>query len=321
VERCWDADPEKRPTFEGIINEMNANIVVDCAVFSGKGRKFWKLCYYNSEELQEEVSWQSFLDNFCLYFAENGTVLKPNDPAYKCLRQVFCVNDLVTLGGFGRMLGFFTPLEKGEWLSQLQSIFREPWFWGDTSREIACQKLAPEQRGTFLVRYASEDSYFTISYVALNQQNKKEIFHTRVVHNYASTHFVIPTSRAGSRTCSSLQEVVFALKEGTSHLVHKSCPGGPYCSFFQENNLDSGYGYVGGYQVADVQPDFEESDEFSDEAITGNLKESQQVFPKHLMKNNSGRAPPPVSGLSLTPPGGKTIPASMNNANSPKGHK
>jgi hypothetical protein len=53
--------------------------------------------------------------------------------------------------------------------------------------KVACQKLAAEQRGAFLVRYASEDSYFTISYVASNAHDKREIFHTRVVHNVRPT--------------------------------------------------------------------------------------------------------------------------------------
>lgn len=144
-------------------------MLVDCAVFSSKGRKLWKTCFSSGSELRESVTFAEFLDCFCRYFTEDGQVPPPIMPSFKCLRQIFCEGEIVTLPHFGRMLGFFGPLEKGVWLEDLMNVMKEPWFWGDTSREIACQKLAAEPRGTFLVRYASEDSFFTISYVALNQ--------------------------------------------------------------------------------------------------------------------------------------------------------
>jgi hypothetical protein len=34
------------------------------------------------------------------------------------------------------MLGFFGRLEKAVWLEQTVGVFRQPWFWGDTSREV-----------------------------------------------------------------------------------------------------------------------------------------------------------------------------------------
>lgn len=181
------------------------------------------------------------------------------------------------------MLGFFCPLEKSEWIRTVMGLFREPWFWGGTNREVACQQLASQPRGTFLIRYASEDSYYTISYVASNAAGKKEIFHTRILHHYGSNHYQLPTTRNGSRTCSSLQEVVFALSsEGPNKvsmmmmvvvvvvfffscvsslcivhqgLINSPCQNGPFVSFFSESSVDSGYGFVGGYQAADVYGD------------------------------------------------------------------
>jgi len=303
-QQCWDQDPCKRPTFEQIIVLLNTQVLVDCAVFSGKGRKLWKTCFVVGEELREAAPFAEFLECFCRYFTDDGVVPKGSEASYKCLRDIFCGTngqgqEEVRLATFGRMLGFFGPLEKGLWLRGVLETFREPWFWGETSREVACQKLAAEPRGTFLVRYASEDSYFTISYVALNQQGKKEIFHTRVVHTYASTNYIIPTTRAGSRTCASLAEVVQALRDGTSQLMHKPCPGGPYATFFAETSVDSGYGYQGGYQAADVEADFAEEDR-GPVSITGSLKESSVAFPRHLVLPNNSDSPMPTKK-----PGGK----------------
>ena len=146
------------------------------------------------------------------------------------------------------------------------------------------------------MRYASEDSYFTISYVALNAASKKELYHTRVVHHYASTQYVLPTTRSGSRTCASLQEVIYALREGASSLVSRACPGGPFLSFFQENSLDSGYGFAGsGYTAADVAEDSDLLSDEDEEAIS-NLKESTVRFPSHLVGGGGG-------GRGAAPPG------------------
>jgi hypothetical protein len=196
-QQCWDQDPAKRPSFEQIIVTLNTQVLVDCAVFSSKGRKLWKTCFVAGEELREAAPFAEFLECFCRYFTDDGAVPLPAEAAYRVLRDIFCGRDgqgqeEVRLASYGRMLGFFGPLDKvrvvvvvalsfphsllslqGSWLRGVLETFREPWFWGETSREVACQKLAAEARGTFLVRYASEDSYFTISYVALNQHGKK----------------------------------------------------------------------------------------------------------------------------------------------------
>lgn len=194
---CWDADPEKRPTFIAILSEFNVNVLVDAAIFDRKARKFWKLCFVKgekgAEELKDECTWPEFVKVFSEYFSAERHPYRPTDAAYKVLREIFAVDEKVKLRHFGRMLGFFGPLEKGTWMQGVLQVFCEPWFWGDTGREVACQKLSSEPRGTFLIRYASEDSYFTISYVASNQAGKKEIFHTRILHNYGSNHFELPT--------------------------------------------------------------------------------------------------------------------------------
>lgn len=38
---CWDPDPNKRPSFKEIIDQLD-NVIVDCAVRDEDGRNFWK---------------------------------------------------------------------------------------------------------------------------------------------------------------------------------------------------------------------------------------------------------------------------------------
>jgi hypothetical protein len=44
IQRCWDPDPNKRPPFTEIINELDF-IIVDCAISDPLGREFWKTSF------------------------------------------------------------------------------------------------------------------------------------------------------------------------------------------------------------------------------------------------------------------------------------
>jgi hypothetical protein len=70
------------------------------------------------------------------------------------------------------------------------------------------------------------------------------------------------------------------VKEGTSHMVNKACPGGPYTSFFHDSS-DSGY-EVGntGYRLADVDVD---PDEIGSLAAQGSLKDSNANVFRHRL--------------------------------------
>ncbi len=309
-EQCWDQDPARRPTFEEIIVLLNTQVLVDCAVFSSKGRKLWKTCFVAGEELREAAPFAEFLECFCRYFTDDGAVPRATEASYKCLRDIFCGRDgqgqeEVRLATYGRMLGFFGPLEKASCFRCSSLSFSRLFsrgcgceaFWkrfasrGSGARRAARlrarswrrSRAAPFWCGTprrtrtlpFPTSRSTSRAKRCVSFACLlpfsNRVPAQEIFHTRVVHTYASTHYVIPTTRAGSRTCASLAEVVQALRDGTSQLMHKPCPGGPYATFFAETSVDSGYGYQGGYQAADVEADFPEDDR-GPVAVSGSLK-------------------------------------------------
>lgn len=87
---------------------------------SFQGRKFWKICFVQNDQLQEDVPWVTFLEKFCMYFTLDGRAYMPATADYKCMRELFSVNDTVNLRNFGRRLGFFGPLEKGKWMEDVK---------------------------------------------------------------------------------------------------------------------------------------------------------------------------------------------------------
>ena len=136
----------------------------------------------------------------------------------------------------------------------------ETWFWGATDRNVACQKLSQCHRGTFLLRFGSTGSDFTISYIA-EHKKKKEIFHTRVTHPYCSNDFMLPTTKHGNKHCKTLQDVVthLTIKKIKSAIV-TPCKGGPYEGLFL-NSVDNGYSFHEGYNAIVMSDSDSESDE------------------------------------------------------------
>ncbi len=63
-ESCWDADKTKRPTFVELL-ALFPVVLVDCAIFDERGRKFWKQHFVDAEEgLIRKVQWDEFRDPF-----------------------------------------------------------------------------------------------------------------------------------------------------------------------------------------------------------------------------------------------------------------
>lgn len=57
IERCWDRNPEIRPPFEQIIEELD-NIIVDYGIIDPWGRQFWREKFIG----REIVPWSEFIE-------------------------------------------------------------------------------------------------------------------------------------------------------------------------------------------------------------------------------------------------------------------
>jgi hypothetical protein len=59
IEDCWNATPEMRPSFSGIVRRLD-NIIVDIAILDPLGNQFWKKNFLT----HDQVRWTEFVDEF-----------------------------------------------------------------------------------------------------------------------------------------------------------------------------------------------------------------------------------------------------------------
>lgn len=109
----------------------------------------------------------------------------------------------VTLPHFGNMLGFFNPLVAGgAWVTEVCAILSRPWFWGDTDGTNAHRALSTAAPGTYLIRFSSTPSNYTISF-----RQGGQVWHTRINHTYQGKTFVLDTTASEGKSYKNLNEV------------------------------------------------------------------------------------------------------------------
>jgi len=243
AEQCWQANFSKRPTFQDILKKFDNDIIVDCAILDEEGRKYWKNNFASKEGLQTSVKWENFIERFAKDYFDKP--LKSTCAEYKCLKVLFSPNEKdVELEHFGEILGFFSPLKKNSWISSVCQLMYQDFFWGDTNSNKAQSALGKEPEGTYLIRFSSKGSNYTLSFVG-----GKKIWHTRIIHPYGEDKFAL--DGAPNKIYPSLLDLIKATKE--SGTINKVCPGHPYKALFGES-LDAG-----GY--ATLQTDDDDSEE------------------------------------------------------------
>jgi len=192
IERCWDKDPTRRPTFREIVVALE-HIIVEAAITDARGREFWKR-YFLTENT---VPWDNFVDSFCDWFkiptratVEKGTIPHLN---LKCLKAVLAEvpkteghgahgvdpDHVVPLEKFGRILEFFGPLQEGI-LDSIREMLQQRWFHGELDTVDAAERLNGQPPGSFLIRFSTTNvGCYTISSVATDGT----IRHQRVQHH------------------------------------------------------------------------------------------------------------------------------------------
>ncbi|XP_049851659.1 dual specificity protein kinase shkC-like isoform X2 [Schistocerca gregaria] len=236
IERCWDPNPEKRPSTVEILKELDI-ILINVAIKDSYGRIFWTQNFRNSEQFSD-APWNIFALELLRFLTlpipdpsdhENQTVLN-----LKCLKALLLKknrsSDCVNIQDFGRILSLFGPIacpdeNNRTFLDRIYHTLRNEWFHGDIDKDSAEALLSGKLPETFLVRFSSVEGFFTISYITTDNIIK----HQRVCRK-SPTQYVI-----GNREYESLSALVHG--EGLRY----PCPGNVYQRIFKEKPQ---FGYV-----------------------------------------------------------------------------
>ncbi|KAN0014456.1 hypothetical protein ACTFIU_000774 [Dictyostelium citrinum] len=188
IKKCWDPNPEVRPSFEGIVSELE-EIIIDCCIPDEYGAILWK----NHFKHENEANWKDFINVFSnfvgltnantpsmsdlLQFSPNlnGSTIELN---FKCLKSIIVSSpkgpheeEVVLMEQFGKVLAWFGNLKEdgSQILDKIRQLMECAWFHGDISTSESENRLRQKPEGTFLVRFStSEYGAYTISKVSKN---------------------------------------------------------------------------------------------------------------------------------------------------------
>eukprot|EP01112_Ceratiomyxa_fruticulosa_P000526 TRINITY_DN1047_c0_g1_i4.p1 TRINITY_DN1047_c0_g1~~TRINITY_DN1047_c0_g1_i4.p1 ORF type:complete len:551 (-),score=111.04 TRINITY_DN1047_c0_g1_i4:250-1902(-) len=234
IERCWDKEPARRPSFREIICQLE-HVIVESAISDRRGREFWKQHFLT----EYVVGWDAFIDALCDWLrVPNRSQCDKGSLDYlnlKCIKAILAEakgdgggENVVSVEKFGRILEYFGPLQPGHVpthdpsvgtiLDRIRELLAQKWFHGDLDTADAAARLAGQNVGTFLIRFSNTSpGCFTISLVS----EGATIRHQRVQYQ-AGKGFLF-----NSVLYPSLQALVAPLRPEVN-----SCPNYKFLSIF-----------------------------------------------------------------------------------------
>ena len=229
----YDADPEKRPTFNEMLhNRVFDHILIEATISDPTGQQFWKAHHLEADT----VDWATFLNSYRLFSRLPKESFSETKPVIKALRKVLTnKDDQVTMESFSAACLSFGPLHGFNLIDNVERICSQPWFYGDLPKTDAELLLNNRKPGTFLVRF-SETSPGAF---AISCTGKTGIANLRITRD-SSSRFVLKGA-----TYESLFEVV-KLKQLKLKIP---CPGSPFQAIFNTTKV-----------VVDANPDYGSAD-------------------------------------------------------------
>lgn len=173
------------------------------------------------------------------YMMHSTDVLDDETRMLLALKSVVADNEAetVTMKTFGRLLGWFGPLEvphrENAFLCRIEKVLQEPWFHGNVNARNTENLLRIQTPGTFLIRFSSSHkNSFCISKVSANKVIK---------------HIVVPyVARKGFKIDNQYYDTLPLLVDAKSEsfFLKYSCPGSKYTWLFETDVAG-----IGGYGV------------------------------------------------------------------------
>jgi len=204
LKKCWDDDPNQRYSFEQLDcpHENNkepwSSILATAVADDSKTtRDYWQKLTESSKNGQ--VKWNLFVSEFTLFFHNNN--INNKNPEHFALKLILNVNDdpkdkegsvdqsIVAYEAWSMVVDWFGPFERtaGAKLTKLYELLLQPWFHGPMSVDDANIKLCMHPAGTFLVRFSSQKSLFTISWVGRDKNKILTVQHYRFEEKNSET--------------------------------------------------------------------------------------------------------------------------------------
>jgi len=235
IKSCWKKDPEARPSFVSIIEQLDA-CIFDCAIDDKEGHDFWKSSFYQNGDNKSEVNWTWFLEALSTFMK-----MSPNLKIFEGLKSMLVKNtetNLVCIEEFGNILKWFGPMNSKEpennFLSKMLQLFGMRWFHGDISIETAQTRLAGNEPGTFLIRFSSTPGSYALSKIIVDSENQRAIVHIRISHSENEFEF---SYEKKNYEYKSLQDLVNA----QVLQCISACPGSYYYAKFRKREKVQGY--------------------------------------------------------------------------------
>jgi len=221
---CWNESVILRPsanTISGMLDE----ILLDVCIDEDAARNMWR-SYFPGKA---DVPFTRFISAFYEHLGIDYPQYPDYDEKFKCLSAMF-PNENVTVNQFGDFLVWFGPFNNSV-LDRLVELLREPWFFGDISREEAEAKLSDfEKKGTFLVRLSTNDPRvepFTLSLIT------KSTVHLRIKKTAQGLRIIFKKqSKTIKVTEPDLHTLIKTIK--TPLALGKPCLGRKYKDIFKK---------------------------------------------------------------------------------------
>jgi len=224
LNNCWNENVSLRPsasTISGMLDE----ILLDVCLDEDSARNMWRTNFPG----KADVSFAKFAAAFYAHLDIEYPQYAEYDERHKCLAAMFN-NDVVTVNQFGDFLVWFGPFNNTI-LDRLVELLKEPWFFGDISRDEAEAKLSDfEKKGTFLIRLSTNDPRvepFTLSLIT------KQTMHLRIKKTPQGLRILFKKqSKTIKVTEPDLHSLIKTIK--TPLALGKPCLGRKYKDIFKK---------------------------------------------------------------------------------------
>eukprot|EP01100_Stratorugosa_tubuloviscum_P013788 TRINITY_DN708_c5_g1_i1.p1 TRINITY_DN708_c5_g1~~TRINITY_DN708_c5_g1_i1.p1 ORF type:complete len:509 (+),score=213.98 TRINITY_DN708_c5_g1_i1:63-1589(+) len=247
IENCWAPNPENRPHFNQIIQQLD-NILVDVAIRSPQAAAFWSRSFTS----RENVPWPEFEIKFSSTFNFAREFIEPaNAVKWQSLKIIIAKQErdpslidppfIVNIERFGRITQLFGLVDNdiNLFFNKIVSLLQNEWFHGDISTAQSHSLLSNESEDCFLIRFSGSQLGF-----ALSKKRNNKVSHL-IINIIPTNEFVILiTTREQTIECKgvTIGELLENIK--TKIKLGHACSGWPYAWLFASPNpvQQSGYG-------------------------------------------------------------------------------